>query len=230
MRENLEKLFSGYIENVVKPLCNRFFATEKEEHHAWNLETFGFFHKKGNEHFRSLGLGESDYEIRSSWRKLIEPEKYMNFQNRYGDKADDWFMGEYLVDLSWRGWGEFGYRTELAMEVEWEPIPLNKDWGEPAGEEDFDEDLYKLLDLRSPMKMGILGCGKDPKNFFKTADQEDLVQQFADYVRAGDHAGEDFLLVFVDNPNTGGVSGYIIDEEGDHRLLGRYAYDEMKAI
>ncbi|MFQ6107875.1 MAG: hypothetical protein ACE5QF_09900 [Thermoplasmata archaeon] len=213
---------------MARPLCGRTFRSKKQEDQAWNRETFRYFYKRGLEYFKGFDRHDSYCEVlcSSGHIKEIDPKKYEAYEKRFGDKVSHW-LHEYLVDLCWRIWDRDSYHLELALEVEWSPSPLDKDWGEPVGEDDMEEDVYKLLDVRAPMKIGILGCSKAGKEILKSEDQEKLTKYFASYVRFGNHLGESFLLMFVDDFNDGGVNGYLVDEKGNYDPLPRVLYRNL---
>ncbi|MFQ6061054.1 MAG: hypothetical protein ACE5KV_07170, partial [Thermoplasmata archaeon] len=159
--------------------------------------------------------------------KEIDPKRYEAYRKRFGEKVSDW-LHEYLVDLCWRVWSGDSYGLQLVAEVEWNPSPLNQDWGEPVGREDIEEDVYKLLDVRAPMKVGVLGCSKAGKDILRSEDREGFVKRFSSYVRFGKYSGEGFLLIFVDDFDDGGISGYLVDEKGNYDSLPQVRYADFE--
>lgn len=229
MSEFLKKLYNEYLEEVVKPLSEVEIDTlDKQYDDSWNRGTFRFFHDKGVEFFEKAGLDESEYEIRcrSGFMKSFDRELWQEYVEAYGSKARDLFPGEYLVDLCWRRWDDDWYRTELALEVEWNPTPPNFNPGPPAGVEILDEDLHKLIDIRAPFKVAILACSFKGKKILRTEQIHDVLSLFSGWLKKGRYPGESYLLVFEDNYGKGGVEGHVISGDGDSEPLERYEYPQ----
>lgn len=232
MDDFLRKMFDDYIREVATAVCQRSYRNQNEMNSAWKLESFRFFYHKGKEHFDSLGLGYNDCEIRlnSGYLWKIDPDFCEDYLERFKEKSNQDPPGEYLVDLCWRCWNNNGYSTVLALELEWDPISMHKDWGEDIGEEDFDEDVFKLLDIRAPWKVGILGCCHSSGESLITDDQENLVRCFAEYVRSGDHNGESFLFIFIDRYADGEVSGFLVDDKGEFVPRGSFSFEKLGTL
>lgn len=232
MDDSLRKMFDDYVREVATPICQKNYETQNEKNNAWKLESFRFFYRKGKEYFSTLGLGYDDCEIRlnSGYLRQIDPDFCEKYLERFMEEPNENPPGEYLVDLCWRRWDNNHYRTDLALELEWDPISMYTDWGEDIGEEDFDEDIFKLLDIKAPWKVCVLGCCLDADDLLMTRNQEELMRCFSKYVRSGDYTGEGFLIIFVDKYANGGTSGYLVDDNGECVPTGAYSHEELRTF
>ncbi len=184
-------------------------------HVDWSDSILGFFYTQG----RSRGfLVDSNRRVVGK----VDPEGFASHRSHHLEDPK-----EYLVDLCWRKPADSKGRSRvfLSLELEWNPIkPL------VYGPLDIlDEDIEKLLDVKSDFSVGIMGVALEAAKHLSRGDLETVAQTFSEFVHH-EHATTTYLLMFVDNfypAHDPGVEGWLVDETGKHTALKRFLYEDL---
>ncbi|TET89587.1 MAG: hypothetical protein E3J35_09265 [Methanomassiliicoccales archaeon] len=213
----LEDVYQAYLEEVITPLVSKEYERDIDfDTTVWTEETLGFFYK--------LGKKQGYYvDTNSKTVGAIDPDGYMKYTQTYLEPPK-----EYLVDLCWRNWDESTgkYWLELALELEWQPTAPGG-----YGDEDMDEDVYKLLDVDARKRVGILGCTAREKKHLSRDSAEKLIENFQGYVKTGDFHDAEFLFVFIDEDDSEdhfGVGARLVDSNGNGSDLPGYPYRKLR--
>ena len=171
----------------------------------WKDE-WGVWTRKILEHFCELG-DKKHFEIGTNTRYWKEPDEKKKRDEKGSRKIKvygKWVKvpGEYLVDFCWYK-TEPKYCVKLAMEVEWQPWSnyktLDPDW-----------DFYKLLDIKTPLKIWVSSVNEEERQQQLELLHEILKERTEMRIRGI----ERYLIVLFPHSETSlWVRGY----EGDHK-------------
>jgi len=139
--------------------------------------------------------------------EIIEGDKDRREVYPYGKKGESKYKREYGYDLCWEivddDW-EFSnpYYRELVLESEW-----SSDW------KDIAEDFGKIIDSKSPLKVGICKYNKG------------LLEKIQILIKNYDIKipNKEYYIIFLHNPTSELATGYLLDSYGN--IINKCVHD-----